>query len=57
MNFHLSKHVQEEMEKRKISRTLLDGVLQTPEQKVPEAENVTFFNRESISTGNFICYV
>ena len=57
MNFHFSRHVQEEMEKRKISRTLLDGVLQTPEQKVPEAENVTFFNRESISTGNFICYV
>lgn len=43
MNFHFSKHVLEELEKRKISRTLLDGVLQAPEQKVPEVEDITCF--------------
>ena len=43
MNFHFSKHVLEELEKRKISRTLLDGVLQAPEQKVPAVENITCF--------------
>ena len=43
MNFHFSKHVQEELEKRKISRTLLDGVLQAPEQKVPDVEDIICF--------------
>lgn len=43
MNFHFSKHVQEELEERKISRTLLDGVLQAPEQKVPEVKDITCF--------------
>ena len=43
MNFHFSKHVQEELEKRKISRALLDGVLQVPEQKVPEVEDIICF--------------
>ncbi len=43
MNFHFSKHVLEELAKRKISRTLLDGVLQAPEQKVPEVEDITCF--------------
>lgn len=35
MRFHFSKHVQEELGKRKISRTLIEQVLQSPEQKVP----------------------
>lgn len=43
MNFRFSKHVLEELEERKISRTLLDGVLQAPEQKVPEVEDITCF--------------
>ncbi len=41
--FHFSKHVQEEMETRKIARMLVDQVLHAPEQKVPEAEGVTCF--------------
>ena len=43
MNFHFSKHVQEKLEERKIPRTLLDGVLQAPEQKVPEVKDITCF--------------
>ncbi len=43
MNFHCSRHVEEEMEKRRISRTFLDGALKAPEQKVPEVKNITCF--------------
>lgn len=46
MNFHFSKHVLEELEERKIPRTLLDGVLQAPEQKVPEVEDITCFQSQ-----------
>ena len=43
MIFHFSKHVQEEMETRKIARVLVDQVLHAPEQKVPEVEGITCF--------------
>lgn len=41
--FHFSKHVQEELEARKIARALVDQLLQAPEQKVPEVEGITCF--------------
>ena len=43
MRFHFSKHVQEELETRKIARVLVEQVLQAPEQKVPEVEGITCF--------------
>ena len=43
MRFHFSKHVQEELEARKIARVLVDQLLQAPEQKVPEVEGITCF--------------
>lgn len=43
MRFHFSKHVQEELEARKIARALVDQLLQAPEQKVPEVEEITCF--------------
>ncbi|WP_447603529.1 DUF4258 domain-containing protein [Nitrospira sp. Nam80] len=43
MNFRLSRHVREELEKRKIAEALIEQVLQSPEQKVPEVDNITCF--------------
>ena len=43
MRFHFSKHVNEELERRKIPRALMDQVLQAPEQKVPEVEDITCY--------------
>ncbi|MDP3091537.1 MAG: DUF4258 domain-containing protein [Nitrospira sp.] len=43
MTFHYSKHVLEELEKRKLSRSLLEDVLRAPEQKVPEVDNITCY--------------
>jgi len=43
VRFHFFKHVQEELEARKIARALLDQLLQAPEQKVPEVEGITCF--------------
>jgi len=43
VRFHFSKHVQEELEARKIARALVDQLLQAPEQKVPEVEEITCF--------------
>jgi hypothetical protein len=43
MRYHYSKHVLEELEKRKISRSLLEEVLRAPEQKVPEVDNITCY--------------
>ena len=43
MRFHLSKHVNEELERRKIPRALMDQVLQAPEQKVPEVDDITCY--------------
>lgn len=38
-----SNHVQEELVERKIARELVEQVLQSPEQKVPEVEKVTCY--------------
>ncbi len=46
VRFHFSKHVQEELETRKIARALVDQVLQAPEQKVPEVEGITCFQSQ-----------
>ena len=43
MGFHFSKHVNEELERRKIPRALMDQVLQAPEQKVPEVDDITCY--------------
>lgn len=43
MRYHYSKHVLEELEKRKLSRSLLEEVLRAPEQKVPEVDNITCY--------------
>ena len=43
MRFHFSKHVHEELERRKIPRALMDQVLQAPEQKVPEVDDITCY--------------
>jgi hypothetical protein len=43
MRFHFSKHVNEELERRKIPRALMDRVLQAPEQKVPEVDDITCY--------------
>lgn len=41
--FHFSKHVLEELEKRKIPQKLLEHTLYTPEQKVPEVDDITCY--------------
>ena len=43
MRFHFSKNVNEELERRKIPRALMDQVLQAPEQKVPEVDDITCY--------------
>lgn len=39
-NFHLSKHLTEKIEKRKIPKELIERVLQAPEQKNPEVDDI-----------------
>jgi len=43
MTFVFSKHVLEELKERNIPRNLVEQVLQAPQQKVPEVENVTCY--------------
>ena len=43
VRFHCSKHLHKELDRRKIPRDLLEQVLQRPEQKVPELDNITCF--------------
>ena len=43
MRSHFSKHVNGELERRKIPRALMDQVLQAPEQKVPEVDDITCY--------------
>ena len=40
---HFSRHVLEELEKRKIPQKLVERVLYAPEQKVPEVDDVTCY--------------
>lgn len=46
MTFHFSKHVHEELKKRKISRVLVDQALQAPAQKVPEVDDITCYQSQ-----------
>lgn len=39
MKFHFSKHLTEEIEKRKLPQELIKRVLQSPGQKAPEVDN------------------
>lgn len=39
MKFHFSKHLTEEIERRKLPKELIERVLQAPEQKTPEVDN------------------
>ena len=58
MSFHFSRHVQEELETRKIARVLVDQVLHAPEQKVPEVEGITCFqSRVDISGKQYLLRV
>ena len=43
MKFHYSKHVHEELEKRTLPLSLLEGVWGAPEQKVPEVDEITCY--------------
>lgn len=43
MSVVFSKHVLEELLERKISRELVEQVLRSPQQKVPEVESVTCY--------------
>ena len=43
MSYVFSKHVLEELLKRRIPRELVEQVLQSPQQKVPEVENITCY--------------
>jgi hypothetical protein len=43
MSFVFSKHMLEELLERRIPRELVERVLQSPQQKVPEVENVTCY--------------
>ena len=46
MTFHFSRHVLEELEKRKISHALLEQVLQSPQQKMPEPDDITCYQSQ-----------
>ncbi len=55
MKFHYSKHVHEELEKRNLSRSLLEDVLQAPEQKVTEVDEITCYQSRVEIDGK--CYL
>jgi hypothetical protein len=58
LKFHFSKHVPEELEKRKLSRSLLEQVLRGPEQKVPEVDDITCYqSRVEISEKTYLLRV
>lgn len=43
MKFHFSRHVINELEKRKIPQQLVEQTLEVPEQKVPEVGDITCY--------------
>jgi uncharacterized protein DUF4258 len=58
LRFRFSKHVLEELEERQIPRTLVERVLESPEQKNAILENITCFqSRVEISEKQFILRV
>lgn len=56
MTFVFSKHVMEELEDRNIARELVEQVLHSPQQKVPEVENVTCYQSRMDIDGKNICF-
>lgn len=55
MKFHFSKHVLEELQKRKIPRQLVEQVLSAPEQRVPEVDDITCYqSRVEISGKTYL---
>lgn len=58
MKFQFSKHVLEELEKRKIPQKLVDQTLNAPEQKVPEVDGITCYqSRVEISGKTYLLRV
>jgi uncharacterized protein YgbK (DUF1537 family) len=50
MKMELSKHVQEEMQRRGIPLAVVESVLAAPAQKLPEHGDVVVINAKSRST-------
>jgi len=46
MKFHFSRHVLDEMNKRKIPQKLVEHTLHAPEQKVPEVDEITCYQSQ-----------
>lgn len=58
MKFHFSKHVLEELQKRKIPQQLVEQTLLAPEQKVPEVDDITCYqSRVEISEKTYLLRV
>jgi hypothetical protein len=58
MKFQFSKHVLEELEKRKIPQKLVEHALYAPEQKVPEVDDITCYqSRIEISGRTYLLRV
>jgi hypothetical protein len=46
MDFYISRHAEEQCERRGISREILDAVLQTPEQVIDDAEEKRIYQSQ-----------
>ncbi|NGZ11033.1 MAG: DUF4258 domain-containing protein [Nitrospira sp. LK70] len=58
MKFQFSKHVLEELEKRKIPQKLVEQALYAPEQKVPEVDDIACYqSRVEISGKTYLLRV
>jgi hypothetical protein len=51
MTFQFSKHVLKELEKRRIPQQLVESVLDAPEQKAPEVDDITCYQSRVESSG------
>ena len=49
MNFEFSSHAQEELEKRQISRFLVETILKNPQQTIPQDDEITIFQSQITS--------
>ena len=49
MNFEFSNHAQEELEKRQISRFLVETILKNPQQTIPQDDEITIFQSQITS--------
>ena len=58
MKFQFSKHVLEQLEKRKIPQKLVEQTLSAPEQKVPEVDDITCYqSRVEVSGKTYLLRV